>query len=116
MAASVVVDDAIVIRVGCLVLDLVGRQARVGEAVTGLSDREFRVLHFLLLHVDQVISRERLLCEIWGYDFGPRSNVVDVCVGRLRRRLGPGSPIETVRKAGYRAAANHETPKRALRM
>jgi len=105
VAASVVVDDANVIRVGCLVLDLVGRQARVGEAVTDLSDREFRVLHFLMLHVGQVISRERLLCEIWGYDFEPRSNVVDVCVGRLRRRLGPESPIGTVRKAGYRAAA-----------
>lgn len=71
-----VVDDANVIRVGCLVLDLVGRQARVGEAVTGLSDREFCVLHFLMLRVGQVISRERLLCEIWGYDFNylPRIN------------------------------------------
>jgi len=100
----VIVDDANVIRVGCLGLDVVGRQARVGEAVTDLSGREFRVLHFLMLHAGQVISRERLLCEIWGYDFEPRSNVVDVCVGRLRRRLGSESPIETVRKAGYRAA------------
>jgi DNA-binding response OmpR family regulator len=52
-----------------------------------------------------VISRERLLSEVWGYDFDPRSNVVDVCVRRLRRRLGPDAPIETVRNAGYRAAA-----------
>ncbi len=102
---AVIVDDANVIRVGCLRLDLLGRQARVGEVVTDLSDREFRVLHFLMLHAGQVISRERLLCEIWGDDFEPRSNVVDVCVGRLRRRLGSESPIETVRKAGYRAAA-----------
>ena len=81
------------------------RQARVGETVADLSDREFRLLHFLVEHEGQVISRERLLSEIWGYDFDPRSNVVDVCVRRLRRRLGPDAPIETVRNAGYRAAA-----------
>jgi two-component system copper resistance phosphate regulon response regulator CusR len=100
-----VVDDAPVVRVGQLALDLASRQARVGETVADLSDREFRLLHFLMLHVGQVVSRERLLSEVWGYDFDPRSNVVDVCVRRLRRRLGPDAPIETVRNAGYRAAA-----------
>ena len=86
-------------------LDLASRQARVGATVADLSDREFRLLHFLMAHVGQVVSRERLLSEVWGYDFDPRSNVVDVCVRRLRRRLGPDAPIETVRNAGYRAAA-----------
>jgi two-component system copper resistance phosphate regulon response regulator CusR len=100
-----VADDGTVIRVGSLELNLASRQARVGEIVADLSDREFRLLHFLLQHVGQVISRERLLSEVWGYDFDPRSNVVDVCVRRLRRRLGPDAPIETVRNAGYRAAA-----------
>jgi two-component system copper resistance phosphate regulon response regulator CusR len=100
-----VVGDAPVVRVGQLALDLASRQARVGETVADLSDREFRLLHFLMLHVGQVVSRERLLSEVWGYDFDPRSNVVDVCVRRLRRRLGPDAPIETVRNAGYRAAA-----------
>ncbi len=52
-----------------------------------------------------MISRQRLLSEVWGFDFDPRSNVVDVCVRRLRRQLGPDAPIETVRNAGYRAAA-----------
>jgi two-component system copper resistance phosphate regulon response regulator CusR len=98
-------DDGTSIRVGRMTLDLTSRQARVGETVADLSDREFRVLHFLMAHVGQVISRERLLSEVWGYDFDPRSNVVDVCVRRLRRRLGPDAPIETVRNAGYRAAA-----------
>jgi two-component system, OmpR family, response regulator len=98
-------EDGTVIRVGRMALDLARRQARVGETVADLSDREFRLLHFLMVHVDEVISRERLLSEIWGYDFDPRSNVVDVCVRRLRRRLGPDAPIETVRNAGYRAAA-----------
>ena len=98
-------DDYTEIRVGGLVLDLARRQARVGESVADLSDREFRLLHFLMQHVGEVISRERLLSEVWGYDFDPKSNVVDVCVRRLRRRLGPNAPIETVRNAGYRAAA-----------
>ncbi len=100
-----VTDEGMVIHVGRLSLDLATRQARVGATVADLSDREFRVLHFLMAHVGQVISRERLLSEVWGYDFDPRSNVVDVCVRRLRRRLGPNAPIETVRNAGYRAAA-----------
>lgn len=100
-------DDAPVrsIQVGRLMLDVTRRQAQVGETVAELSDREFRVLHFLMVHVGEVVSRERLLSEVWGYDFDPRSNVVDVCVRRLRRRLGPQAPIETVRNVGYRAAA-----------
>lgn len=98
-------DDGTVISVGTLELDLASRQARIDGKVADLSDREFRVLQFLMRHVGEVVSRERLLAEVWGYDFDPRSNVVDVCVRRLRRRLGPGAPIETVRNAGYRAAA-----------
>jgi DNA-binding response OmpR family regulator len=100
-----VADGGTTIRVGSMVLDLPRRQARVGERVADLSDREFRLLHFLVRHVGQVVSRERLLSEVWGYDFDPRSNLVDACVRRLRRRLGPNAPIETVRNAGYRAAA-----------
>ncbi len=98
-------DEDTVIEVGRLALDLTRRQARVGDTVAELSDRECRLLQFLMQHVGQVISRERLLSEVWGYDFDPRSNVVDVCVRRLRRRLGPDAPIETIRNAGYRAAA-----------
>jgi two-component system, OmpR family, copper resistance phosphate regulon response regulator CusR len=98
-------DAGSVLRAGTLALDITRRQARVGDVVADLPDREFRVLHFLMLHVGQVVSRERLLSEVWGYDFDPRSNVVDVCVRRLRRQLGPNAPIETIRNAGYRAAA-----------
>jgi two-component system, OmpR family, copper resistance phosphate regulon response regulator CusR len=88
-----------------VVLDVARRQARVGERAADLSDREFRLLHHLLVHVGEVVSRERLLAEVWGYDFDPGSNVVDVCVRRLRRKLGADVPIETVRNAGYRLAA-----------
>jgi DNA-binding response OmpR family regulator len=100
-----VVEDEHVLQAGCVVLDLARRQARIGELVTDLSDREFRLLHHLLLHAGEVISRERLLAEVWGFGFDPGSNVVDVCVRRLRLKLGPEAPIETIRHAGYRLAA-----------
>ncbi len=98
-------EDEHVLHAGRLVLDLARRQARMGELVTDLSDREFRLLHHLLLHAGEVLSRERLLAEVWGYDFDPGSNVVDVCVRRLRQKLGPDAPIETIRHAGYRLVA-----------
>lgn len=97
--------EGTVLRAGELELDVTRRQARLHDATADLSDREFRLLHFLMLHVGEVVSRQRLLAEVWGYDFDPQSNVVDVCVRRLRRQLGPDAPIETVRNAGYRAAA-----------
>jgi two-component system, OmpR family, response regulator len=98
-------DGSSTLRLGRLELDISRRQARVGDRLTNLTDREFRLLHFLMQHPGEVVSRQRLLSAVWGFDFDPRSNVVDVCVRRLRRQLGPDAPIETVRNAGYRAAA-----------
>jgi two-component system copper resistance phosphate regulon response regulator CusR len=97
--------DESIMRAGTVSLDLSRREARIGEHVAALSDREFRLLHHLLLHSGEVVSRERLLSEIWGFHFDPGSNVVEVCMRRLRKKLGPESPIETVRHAGYRLAA-----------
>jgi DNA-binding response OmpR family regulator len=97
--------DEHVLRAGNIVLDVARRRARVGERTADLSDREFRLLHHLLVRAGEVVSRERLLAEVWGYDFDPGSNVVDVCVRRLRQKLGPDAAIETVRHAGYRLAA-----------
>jgi DNA-binding response OmpR family regulator len=91
-----------VVRAGKLSLDLARREARLGELSAELSDREFRVLHHLVRHQGEVVSRERLLSDVWGYHFDPRSNVVDVCVRRLRQKLGSEAPIETVRHGGYR--------------
>jgi two-component system, OmpR family, response regulator len=99
------IEDEHLLQAGRVALDLARRQARIGELVTDLSDREFRLLHHMLLHAGEVVSRERLLAEVWGYGFDPGSNVVDVCVRRLRQKLGPEAPIETVRNAGYRLAA-----------
>jgi DNA-binding response OmpR family regulator len=98
-------DDGNVVRVGRLSLDLARRQVHMDDTVCDLSDREFRVLHQLALHAGEVMSRERLLADVWGYSFDPGSNVVDVCVRRVRKKLGPDAPIETVRHAGYRLAS-----------
>jgi two-component system, OmpR family, copper resistance phosphate regulon response regulator CusR len=98
-------DNGHILRFGTLVLDLARREARLGSVTAQLSDREFRVLHHLLEHPGEVVSRERLLSEVWGYHFDPGSNVVDVCIRRLRKKLGAGAPIETVRYAGYRLVA-----------
>jgi DNA-binding response OmpR family regulator len=97
--------DEHVLRGRNVILDVARRQAGVGDRTVDLSDREFRLLHYLLVHVGEVLSRERLLAEVWGYDFDPGSNVVEVCVRRLRQKLGPDAAIETVRNAGYRLAA-----------
>jgi len=93
------------LRVGRVALDLARRQAQVDERVVDLSDREFRLLYHLASHRGEVVSRERLLSEVWGYSFDPGSNVVDVCVRRLRLKLGSSDAIETVRNAGYRISA-----------
>ena len=98
-------ENGNVLRSGTLALDLARREARLGPVTAQLSDREFRVLHHLLEHAGEVISRERLLSEVWGYHFDPGSNVVDVCIRRLRKKLGTDAPIETVRNAGYRLTA-----------
>jgi DNA-binding response OmpR family regulator len=94
--------DGTVLSAGALSLDLARRQARLGDVVADLSDREFRLLHHLVQHQGEVVSRERLLSDVWGYHFDPHSNVVDVCVRRLRKKLGASAPIETVRHGGYR--------------
>jgi two-component system, OmpR family, response regulator len=98
-------QDANVLSAGELELDLARRQVRIGARVIDLSDREFRLLHHLVQHAGEVVSRESILSAVWGYYFDPRSNVVDVCVRRLRKKLGGEAPIETVRHAGYRVAS-----------
>jgi two-component system, OmpR family, copper resistance phosphate regulon response regulator CusR len=98
-------EDGHVVRAGAMVLDVARREARVGTLIAQLSDREFRVLHHLVEHSGEVVSRERLLSDVWGYHFDPCSNVVDVCIRRIRKKLGVDAPIETVRHAGYRLTA-----------
>lgn len=102
-----------VVRGGPLTLDLARQEARLGGRSIVLTARETRLLALLCEHCGEVVSRERLLSEVWGYYFDPRSNVVDVCVGRLRKKLGPEAPIETVRRAGYRLSSGLAATQRA---
>jgi two-component system response regulator QseB len=90
-----------VLRRGKVTLDLRTRRASANGTTVELTAREFTMLEVLMRHPDQVLSREQLLSHVWGYDYDPGSNVVDVYVGYLRRKLGPDS-IETVRGMGYR--------------
>jgi two-component system, OmpR family, response regulator len=93
-----------VLRAGDIVLDLRTRRARTAGRTIDLTAREFTMLEVLIRHAGQVLSREQLLSHVWGYDYDPGSNVVDVYIGYLRRKLGSGA-IETVRGMGYRLAA-----------
>jgi DNA-binding response OmpR family regulator len=86
---------------GDLVLDVLTRHATVAGKEVTLSTREFVLLETLMRHPGQVMSRPQLLDRVWGYDFDGASNVVEVYVGHLRRKLG-ANRIETVRGAGYR--------------
>lgn len=90
-----------VLEAGDVALDLRTRRAMVGGETVPLTAREFTMLETFLRHRDQVLSKEQLLSHVWGYDFDPGSNVVEVYVGYLRRKLG-GERIETVRGMGYR--------------
>ncbi|GAA1738756.1 response regulator transcription factor [Microcella frigidaquae] len=90
-----------VLRHGEVALDLRTRRVTVGERTIDLSAREFALAEQFLRHPDQVLSREQLLSRVWGFDFDPGSNVVDVYVRYLRGKIG-ADRIETVRGMGYR--------------
>src|SRR5690606_17973310 len=86
---------------GEVVLNLRTRVASVGGNRVELSSREFALAETFLRHPGQVLSREQLLSRVWGYDYDPGSNIVEVYVRYLRKKLGR-DVIETVRGAGYR--------------
>ena len=92
-------DD--ILEVGGVFLDLRTRQATVAGRQVDLSAREFMLAEIFMLNAGQVLSREQLLDHVWGYDFDPGSNVVDVYVGYLRKKFG-ATAISTARGMGYR--------------
>ena len=94
-------EDTVTLSHGDLGLDLRTRQASVGGRSVELSAREFALLETFLAHPEQVLAREQLLSRVWGYDFDPGSNVVDVYVRYLRRKIG-ADRLLTVRGMGYR--------------
>ena len=89
------------VNVGALRLDTQRRVLHAGPRTVALSHREYVLLHHLMLRAGEVCSRAELLTDVWGYQFDPGSNVVDVYVRRLRTKLGAGGQIETVRNVGY---------------
>jgi DNA-binding response OmpR family regulator len=101
--------SASVLRAEGIEVDLLTRRVRrAGEAVT-LSTTEFELLVYLLRHHGQVVSREQILGSVWGYEHDPATNVVDVYIGYLRRKLGRSGgtvPIHTVRAVGYRLGSS----------
>jgi DNA-binding response OmpR family regulator len=92
------------LRIGDVALDLRTRWASIAGDTVEFSAREFELLRTFLQHPNQVLSREQLLARVWGYDYDPGSNVVDVYVGYLRKKLGQDR-FETVRGVGYRFRA-----------
>ena len=100
--------SARVLTVGGLSLDTKTRVATRGDIQVDLPSREFALLEYLLRHENQVLSRQQILDSVWGIGFDAGSNVVDVYISYLRRKLdrpGEQSVIETVRGAGYRVRA-----------
>jgi DNA-binding response OmpR family regulator len=89
-------------------MNLLSREVTLDGVAVHLSAREFDLLAYFMRHPGQVLSREQILSAVWGYDFDPGTNVVEVYVGYLRRKLATDAnpaPIETLRSVGYRLAA-----------
>jgi DNA-binding response OmpR family regulator len=93
------------LKVGDLVLDPIARRVMQGARVVDLSQREFTLLEFLMRNVDRTVSRSRIAEAVWNYQFDSETNVVDVYINYLRKKLsfgGQTAPIRTVRGVGYR--------------
>jgi two-component system copper resistance phosphate regulon response regulator CusR len=94
-------EETTVLTGGGIRLDIRSRRATVGDREVDLTAREFALLETFLRHPGQVLSREQLLSHVWGYFFDPGTNLINVYVSSLRKKLGEGV-IETYRGAGYR--------------
>jgi DNA-binding response OmpR family regulator len=97
--------SASTLRGGDIEVNLLTRKVRRGDQSVALSTTEFELLVYLLRHHGQVLSREQILGSVWGYEHDPATNVVDVYIGYLRRKLGrpeDPAPIFTARSVGYR--------------
>lgn len=98
-----------VLRCADLELDRMTRQVRRGSRKIAIQPREFRLLEYLMLHEGEVVTRTMLLEAVWDYHFDPGTNVIDVHISRLRRKIDDGEDrplLHTVRGAGYRLAAD----------
>jgi DNA-binding response OmpR family regulator len=94
-------EQPLVLSAGEVRVDLKTRRATVRDRTVELTAREFSLLEMFVRHPDQVLSREQLLSNVWGYAFDPTTNLVNVYVNSLRKKLG-AEVVETVRGVGYR--------------
>ena len=93
------------IQTGDLVINLVSREVKRGETKIELTAREFSLLEYLVRAPGRVLTRTQILEHVWGYDFDPQTNLVDVNIQRLRKKICPNGEedlIETLRGVGYR--------------
>ncbi len=98
-------DRQNILTAGSLKLDCITREVTSDRQVVELTSREFNLLEYLMRSPGRVFTRTQILEHVWGYDFNPTTNVVDVCVQRIRKKLDPigGAPwLESVRGVGYR--------------
>ena len=102
-------DRTNIVQVGRLKLDRITRHACLADRSIDLTTREFSLLEYLMRSAGQVFTRNQILEQVWGYDFDPSTNVVDVCIKRIRSKLTDldssgesATLIESVRAAGYR--------------
>lgn len=98
-------EAILTIQVADLRVDLLSRTVQRGGAVIDLQPREFRLLEYLMRHQDQVVTRTMLLENVWDYHFESQTNIIDVHISRLRRKIDKGFEpqlIRTVRGAGYK--------------
>jgi two-component system, OmpR family, response regulator len=98
-------DHLSLMQVGPLIVNLITHEVRVGKEKVELTVREFSLLELLMRSPGRVFTRTQILEHVWGYDFDPQTNVVDVYIRRLRSKVDakPDAPlIETVRGVGYR--------------
>ena len=98
-------DRQNILSAGSIKLDCIKREVTGDRQVVELTSREFNLLEYLMRSPGRVFTRTQILEHVWGYDFNPTTNVVDVCVQRIRKKLDPigGAPwLESVRGVGYR--------------
>ena len=94
-----------IMQVGPLQLDPSTRLVQVDSAPVSLTNKELQLLEYLMRNAGQVVSREQIIAGVWGFEFDAESNVIDVYIRSLRRKLGEQNGIRTVRGAGYQLVA-----------
>ena len=98
-------ENLSILRAGDLTVNLIAREVRRGKEDIALPPREFSLLEYLMRSPGRIFTRTQILEHVWGYDFDPQTNLVDVCIQRLRSKIDPVKDkplIETIRGVGYR--------------